>query len=158
WAAVFWSATLLAIALYRHRFALFGEAVLASMLAIGIAALVAQLAGKSPAHVFTQVADVNGPPVFPHGLMAISSAVIATMAPRLTLPFRRFGRCMLAAQLIGSLFLGAALASGAIAAMAVGLIAGTSLHLVFGSPGGLPSVTRVRGALRQLDIELNDLH
>jgi uncharacterized membrane protein YbhN (UPF0104 family) len=157
WAAVVWSATLLVIAIYRHRFALAGEALLASTLAIGIAALVAELAGRSPAHVFTQLADVNGPPVFPHGLMAISSAVIATMAPRLTLPFRRFGRALLAAQVVGVLFLGAALASGAVAAVAVGLIAGTSMNLAFGSPGGLPSVTRVRSALRQLDVELDDL-
>jgi uncharacterized membrane protein YbhN (UPF0104 family) len=157
WGAVIWSVALLVITAYRRRFALVGEVLLACVLAVGLAALIAELAGKSPAHVFTQLADVNGPPVFPPGAMAISSAVIATMAPRLTLPFRRFGRVLLAAQLVGCLFLGAALASGAIAAIAIGLIAGTSLHLVFGSPGGLPSVSRVRGALNQLDVVLDDL-
>jgi uncharacterized membrane protein YbhN (UPF0104 family) len=158
WSAVIWSAALLLIAAYRRRIELVGEAVLASAIAIALAALIAELAGKSPAHVFSQLVDVNGPPVFPHGAMAVSSAVIATMAPRLTLPFRRFGRAQLAAQVVGSLFLGAALASGAIAAIATGLIAGSALHIIFGSPGGLPSVTRVRSALSELHVNLDDLH
>jgi uncharacterized membrane protein YbhN (UPF0104 family) len=157
WGAAIWSAALLVLAAYRRRLALVGEALIACVIAIALAALIAELAGNSPAHVFTQLADVNGPPVFPHGAIAVSNAVIATMAPRLTLPFRRFGRGLLAAQLLGSLFLGAALASGAIAAIAIGLIAGTSLHLAFGSPGGLPSVARVRSALTELNIELDDL-
>src|SRR5262249_20215309 len=39
-----------------------------------------------------------------------------------------------------------------------GLFAGTLLHLVFGSPGGLPTLGRVQNALRSLDVDLTDLH
>jgi uncharacterized protein (TIRG00374 family) len=88
----------------------------------------------------------------------MTSAVLATLAPRLTLPFRRVGRWLIAAQLLGALCLGATLASGAVAAVALGLLAGTALHLVFGSPGGFPTVGRVRSALDDLGVEVDGLH
>jgi uncharacterized membrane protein YbhN (UPF0104 family) len=158
WGAVLWAAALLVIMLVRRRPLLAAEAVLASILAIGGAACVAALVGESPGDVFSRVGDINGPPVFPHGVLAMTSALLATLAPRLTVPFRRVGRCFIGAQLLGALFLGATPASGAVAAIALGLFAGTTLHLVFGSPGGFPTVGRVRSALEDLGVEVDGLH
>jgi Lysylphosphatidylglycerol synthase TM region len=158
WGAVAWATALLVIMLVRGRPLLAGEALLASILAIGGSACVAALVGESPGDVFSRIGDVEGPPVFPPAILAMTSAVLATLAPRLTVPFRRVGRWFIAAQLLGGLLLGATLASGAVAAVALGLLAGTTLHLVFGSPGGFPTVGRVRSALEDLGVEVDGLH
>ena len=158
WGAVGWATALIVVTLVRHRPWLTAEALTASILAVGGAAGVAALVGESVGDVFSRIADVNGPPVFPHAVLAMTSAVLATLAPRLTLPFRRVGRCFISAQMLGALFLGATLASGVVAALAVGLLAGTALHLVFGSPGGFPTIGRVRSALEDLGIAVNELH
>jgi glycosyltransferase 2 family protein len=158
WGAVGWATALLVIMLVRGRPLLAGEALLASILAIGGSACLAALVGESPGDVFSRIGDVESPPVFPPAVLAMTSAVLATLAPRLTVPFRRVGRWLIAAQLLGGLLLGATLASGAIAAILVGLLAGTTLHLVFGSPGGFPTVGRVRSALEDLGLEVDGLH
>jgi hypothetical protein len=48
-------------------------------------------------------------------------------------------------------------ASGAIASLAVGSLAGSVVHLIVGSPGGIPTVGRVGEALRQLGLEVSGL-
>jgi glycosyltransferase 2 family protein len=158
WGAVGWATALLVVTLVRHRPLLTAEALMASILALGGAACVAAIVGESAGDVFSRIADVNGPPVFPPAVLAMTSAVLATLAPRLTLPFRRVGRCFIAAQMVGALFLGTTRASGVIVAVAIGLLAGTTLHLVFGSPGGFPTIGRVRSALEDLGISVNELH
>ena len=145
------------IAMVRGRWALIAEVALAIVVGIGLAAIVAELVGHSAGDLFRRLGDFDGPPVFPPGGLVATSAALATMAPSVTRPFRRFGRGLIAAQLISCIFLGAALASGGVASVAIGLLAGTSLHLVFGSPGGLPTLSRVQTALQGLGIELEDL-
>ena len=158
WGAVGWAVALLVIMLVRGRPLLTVEALVASILAIGGSACVAALVGESPGDVFSRIGDVGRPPVFPPVMLAMTSAVLATLAPRLTVPFRRVGRWLIIVQLLGALCLGATLASGAVAAIALGLLAGTTLHLVFGSPGGFPTVRRVRSALEDLGLEVDGLH
>jgi uncharacterized protein (TIRG00374 family) len=158
WGAVAWASALLVITLVRGRALLTAEALLASVLAIAGAACVAAIAGRSAGDVFSRLGDVDGPPVFPPAALAVTSAILATMAPRLTLPLRRVGRGFIAAQLVAALLLGAALTTGAVAAVAIGLLAGTTVHLVFGSPGGFPTLGRVRSALGELGVEVTELH
>jgi uncharacterized membrane protein YbhN (UPF0104 family) len=158
WGAVGWAAALLVIMLVRGRPLLTVEALVASILAIGGSACVAALVGASPGDVFSRIGDVGRPPVFPPAMLAMTSAVLATLAPRLTVPFRRAGRWLILVQLLGALCLGATLASGAVAAIALGLLAGTTLHLVFGSPAGFPTVGRIRSALEDLGLEVVGLH
>jgi uncharacterized membrane protein YbhN (UPF0104 family) len=157
WGAIAWAAALVIIAMVRGRWSLIAEVALAIVVGIGLAAIVAELVGHSAGDLFRRLGDVDGPPVFTPGGLVATSAALATMAPSVTRPFRRFGRGLIAAQLISCIFLGAALASGGLASVAIGLLAGTSLHLVFGSPGGLPTLSRVQTALQGLGIELEDL-
>ena len=157
WLAIAWSVTLLVIAAFRQRVPLalsgLGGAGLAIAMSLVAGAIVTDQAGD----VITRLFDPGQPPVFPLAALAVTSAVIAVMAPYLTLPLRRFGRVLVAAQMVGSLFLGAAQALGVIASLAIGLFAGAVVHLVRGSPGGFPSVTRVRAALRELGVAVERL-
>src|SRR5262245_54029559 len=124
WGAETWVLALLVACVVKRRFALFGEALIAAAVALGGASLAAEIVKSDGSGVFQHLVDANGPPVFPHGAITFACAVLATAAPYLTLPLRRLGRCLIAAQLVGSMFLGATLASGAVAAVAIGLIAG----------------------------------
>jgi hypothetical protein len=157
WTAVGWSIALLVIAAFRHRPHLTLEGSGAAVLAMVIAVIAAAIVAGRPGDVLTRLGDTDGPPVFPPAVLAMTSAVISVMAPYLTLPFRRFGRAIMAAQVVGALFLGAALALGSVVALAIGLLVGTFIHLLRGSPGGFPTVTRVRDALRDLGVEVHEV-
>ena len=157
WMAVAWALALIVIAIIRLRLILAVEGVIAVLLALGIAVAAAAIVHGDPGTVVTRLLDLNGPPVFPPAALATTSAVIAVMAPYLTLPFRRLGRVLIIVQLVGSLFLGAAQTLGAIAALAIGLLAGAMINLATGSPGGLPTVARVRDALGELGLDVADL-
>jgi uncharacterized membrane protein YbhN (UPF0104 family) len=157
WIAVGWSLTLLAISAFRHRLQLAIEGLGAALLAGGIAVAAAAIVAGDAGDVLSHLADANGPPVFPPGAVAMTSAVIAVMAPYLTLPFRRFGRALIAAQALGALFLGIGQACGTVASLVIGLLAGAAIHLIRGSPGGFPTVTRVRAALNDLGVDVDQL-
>jgi uncharacterized membrane protein YbhN (UPF0104 family) len=157
WLAVGWSLTLVVVAAFRHRLAVALEAVGAAALALGISVAAAAIGSGDAGDVISRLADSDGPPVFPPAALAISSAVLAVMAPYVTVPFRRFGRALILAQMFGALFLGAGHALGVVAALAIGLLAGTTMHLLFGSPGGFPTVTRVRAALGDFGVDVEEL-
>jgi hypothetical protein len=61
-----------------------------------------QLFASSPADPRARH-PTNGPPVFPPGTLAMTTAVLAVFAPYVTLPFRRYGRALIAAEMIGGL-------------------------------------------------------
>jgi uncharacterized membrane protein YbhN (UPF0104 family) len=65
---------------------------------------------------------------------------------------------LIGVQVVGSLFLGATLASGAIAAVAIGLLSGSLLLLTYGSPSAFPTLSRVNAALEDLGVRVADLH
>ena len=102
--------------------------------------------------------DSDGPPVFPPAALAITSAVIAVMAPYPDLavpPFRAGADRRPDARARCSS--GSRYALGAVAAWAIGLLAGTAMHLLRGSPGGFPTVTRVKAALADLGVDVEQL-
>lgn len=139
WLTVGWSITLLVIAGLRHRPPLSLEALGAGALAAGLSLVVGTMVSGDPRE------------------LAITSSVLAVMAPYLTLPGRRFGRVLIAGQMLGALFLGDARPLGATAALAIGLLSGTTMHLLRGSPGGFPTVTRVKAALGDLGVDVDRL-
>jgi len=157
WLALAWALTLFCFALFGRRPALAGEVVASSLLALAICTIVAIIVTDDASRVITEMFETNGPPTFPPAALAMTTAVISTMAPYITLPFRRFGRVLLLGQLAAAVFLGLTLGSGAVTALAVGSLAGSVCHLVVGSPGGFPTIGRVSAALAQLGVDVDDL-
>jgi uncharacterized protein (TIRG00374 family) len=157
WLALGWSLALLVVTVLRQRLSLALAAVGAAVLALGIALAASALVSGEAGDVIGRLVDSNGPPAFPPAVLAITSAILAAMAPYVTLPFRRFGRTLVAAQMVGALFLGAAEALGAVASLAIGLLAGSTMHLLRGSPGGFPTVTRVLNALADLGVGVDEV-
>ncbi len=130
WGAVVWSLALLVITALRHRVKLTLEALGGVVLAVGIGVVAAAIVTGHVSEVLRALFDSNGPPVFPPLAPAITAAVITVMAPYLTVPARRVGRAFIVAQLVGALFLGVSQAFGAVAALAIGLLAGNLIHVL----------------------------
>src|SRR5213076_1097905 len=59
---------------------------------------------------------------------------------------------------IASLYLGATLPDGALAAVALGWTVAALVHLVFGSPGGRPTAAQVQATLVELGVDATDVH
>ena len=156
-AAAAWALVLVAAALVRGRLSLARDILASAVVAVAVALLAGAVAGDDAWHVLTDLADIDGPPGFPPGLLTLSTAAISSASPHLARPYRHLGRWLIAAQFAGAMFLGATFASGGIAAIAVGLLASAGVHLVFGSPGGRPDAARILIALEQLGIQVDDL-
>jgi uncharacterized membrane protein YbhN (UPF0104 family) len=157
WVAVGWAVALLVIAVVRRRPELALLGIVAAALGLLIAVIAAAVVTGESGDLLRQLFDTDGPPTFPSGTLVMTSAVFAVMAPYLTLPFRRLGRTLIAAQMIGSLFLGMAEATGVIASLLIGVLAGALIHLLHGSPAGVPTPSRVRTALHELGVDVDDL-
>jgi uncharacterized membrane protein YbhN (UPF0104 family) len=100
----------------------------------------------------------SGPPVvYPAVRVALATALIVTTAPHLGRPIRRFGRWVIVLGSIGGIALGIALPLGVIGGLAIGFGSAALVHLVCGSPGGLPSVDQVRAALEELGVDVTNL-
>ena len=142
---------------FRQRVHLTLEGIGAAVLALGLVLLAAAIVSGDTGDVLRRIADSDGPPVFPPASLAMTSAVIAVFAPYLTLPFRRFGRALVAAQVFGSLFLGVSQTLGAITSLMIGLNAGALFNLWRGSPGGFPTPSRVKAASTALGVAVDQL-
>jgi uncharacterized membrane protein YbhN (UPF0104 family) len=157
WAPLGYAGVLLVVAVVRGRRALARDMLGAVVLAILLTAVIASLVSDDDRGVFKLLVDVNGPPVFPPGALVVATAAISTSSPHVSRPFRHFGRWLTASQLVAALFVQAAVPSGAIAAIAVGTLSAAIVHLVYGSPGGRPTESRIKLALAELGVYVNDL-
>jgi uncharacterized membrane protein YbhN (UPF0104 family) len=157
WAPVTWTVVLLAIALVRRRHALARDVVAAGALSVLLAVVVGAVAADDGASVVDLLFSFDGPPVFPPGLLVVTTAAISTASPHLSRPFRHLGRWLIPCQFVGVLLLDVALPSGAFAALGLGLLAAAAVHLVAGSPGGRPTASRIRIALADLGVRVDEL-
>ena len=127
------------------------------MLAAAVTAVIAALVMDDDRDVIELLLDTDGPPVFPPLALVVATAAISTSSPHLSRPFRHLGRWLVGSQLVAVVLVQAALPSGAIAGFAVGTLAAAVVHLVYGSPGGRPTGSRIRQALAELGVFVDDL-
>ncbi len=149
-----WPLVLLAASLIaRGRLALFRDQVLALGIAAGAVALIVHDAGD----LAQALTGSEPPPVYPAARLALAIAVIATSSPHLGRPVSRLGRWIIAGGALASIALGIALPVGVLAALSIGLASAAIVHLLFGSPGGRPSLPQVEASLAQLGVEPTNL-
>jgi undecaprenyl-diphosphatase len=94
---------------------------------------------------------------FPSVRVAVVVAVISTAGPYVTRPTRVIGRVIVVALAVAALDLGRAYPNDLVAAVILGWTVAAAVHLLFGSPGGRPTVEQVRRALAQLDVNVHNL-
>ena len=144
---------LIASVVARHRLFLLRDQVLGGAFSLGVVTLIA--GGWSA--VVDGLTGSDPPPVYPAVRVAIASALIVTTSPHLSRPVRRVGRWVIGLGAFAAIALGLALPLGAVAGFAIGIGSAALVHLVFGSPGGLPSLDQVRAALEELGVEVSNL-
>jgi uncharacterized membrane protein YbhN (UPF0104 family) len=157
WAPIVWALYILAAALVRTRLPLARDMLGGVVVAIAIAAVLGAAVDGDPWVAVSRFFDLDEPPAFPPGAIALASAAIAIASPHLSRPFRHLGRWLVLGQLVGVSMLSAASAGGSLAAVMVGLLAAAVVHLVVGSPGGRPTSSRIELALHELGVEVVDL-
>jgi uncharacterized membrane protein YbhN (UPF0104 family)/tRNA A-37 threonylcarbamoyl transferase component Bud32 len=96
-------------------------------------------------------------PSFPAVRVAIVVAVICAAGPYVTRPTRVVGRVLVVAVGVAALTLGRAYPNDLLAAVVLGWTVAAAVHLLFGSPGGRPTVEQVRAALAQLGFEVDNV-
>jgi uncharacterized membrane protein YbhN (UPF0104 family) len=154
WAPVAWAGVVLLAALVRRRAALARDMAGGVVAAAALAVLLGAIVGDDAWAALTRFGDLKAPPSFPPGAVTIAAAALAVASPHVTRPFRHLGRWLIVGQVVGALFLGATLLSGAVVAVGVGLLAAALVHLLVGSPGGWPTASRIEVALRELGVDV----
>ncbi|HXW31881.1 MAG TPA: hypothetical protein VEJ21_02225, partial [Acidimicrobiales bacterium] len=112
--------------------------------------------GPNGAHAPSpQLAGVNLG--FPIARIAAAMGVATAALPYLSRPFRRIVELAIGAAAIATVVHGSGLPISVFASLAIGWGTTAVVHLVFGSPLGLPSAAEVRGSLRDLGVDMQEL-
>ena len=149
---------LLVAAIYKKRWDLLRDMTIAAVASVAIALFLAALVGDTFPTLMPEVTRPGDPDAaFPIVRVAVLMGVIMVAAPHLTRPVRLFGWTMVGIVAISGSGLGFGLPSDALGAIGLGLVAGGSTLLVFGSPRGYPDVSEIAAALSELHVEIDDL-
>ncbi len=141
---------------FRRRRRLFGDLLLASVVALSAAVAVSAAAGTDVSVCLEGFLTTPTDPVFLALRLAVATAILVTASPHLSRPLRYWGRLIIVLGGIATIALGAAWPVGAVAAVVVGLGAAALTHLLLGSPQGLLSADQVEIALADLGVDVED--
>jgi uncharacterized membrane protein YbhN (UPF0104 family)/tRNA A-37 threonylcarbamoyl transferase component Bud32 len=145
-------------AIWNKRRHLLRDMTIAAAVSVVVAFLLAWWLGDSVPVVFPEVTRVSDPDAaFPIIRVAAMTAIIMVAAPNLTRPVRLFGWTMVGIVAVSGFGLGYGLPSDALGAIGLGLVAGGSTLLLFGSPRGYPDADEIAAALTELGVGIADL-
>ena len=149
---------LFAAAIYKKRWDLFRDMAIAAVASVGVAFLLAWWLGDTTPVVLPELTRPGDPEAtFPIVRVAAMTATIMVASPHLTRPVRFLGWTMIAIVAVSGFGLGLGLPSDALGAVGLGLVAGGSTLLLFGSPRGYPDVAEIAAALAELGVDIDDL-
>jgi glycosyltransferase 2 family protein len=145
-----WAIVLVAVALFRRRLVVVGQAVAALVLAAAVALWSARLATGSWPDIAASIFGTAHAVRFPAGRAAEATAVILTVGPHLARPVRSVGRWLLVLGLLGTVITWTPL--GTIAATLTAIAAAAAVRLASGTSIGRPGLDDVAAGLAQLGI------
>ena len=164
WAGAVWRVAflgLLALAavividvLFRRRWDLARDLLVAALGVAAVASMLGRVVESSWIPVGAHALSRWG---YPELRVAGATAVMVVVGPELVRPVRILGVWLVPLAALGAVVLGAALPSGALAALAVGVGVGSLVRLAFGTAAGVPPAEDVRRALATLGVETADL-
>jgi uncharacterized membrane protein YbhN (UPF0104 family)/tRNA A-37 threonylcarbamoyl transferase component Bud32 len=159
WEVALVSAVALALAivaevLFRRRWELARDLAVALLVVVGLASALGHLVVEDWLPVEGDLFSAWG---FPELRVASVVAVLTVAGPELVRPVRKLAGWLVPFAALGTVALGAALPSAALAGLALGLGAGALVRLAFGSAAGVPPVERVRAAVAALGLDVSDL-
>ncbi len=156
-ALVLWALIIPIVALFRRHWGLAGDLVAVAALVICLAALVGRLTNGTWPDLIDALVGTDGPVEYPAAGLALWVGVASAASSHLSRPYRYLGRWLVIGGAFAAVALGIASPSGSLGAASLGLAAAASVHLIFGSPGGLPSIAQVRAALAGIGVDAEPL-
>lgn len=160
WFGTMWTVGLVGVAaLVVRRWRLARDLVLAGT-AAWLSARVAHNAWLGHGGVNAALlATVNGIGVrgFPAARLAVLAAVAETASPYMGRPMRRLGQIVVCVTAVCTIDLGAGYFTDVASGVVLGWVVAAAVHLVFGSPGGRPTVAQLSVALAELEIDAHDV-
>lgn len=156
WDAAFICALVLALVvvvdvLWRRRWDLARDLVVAGVLLVGSAIVLGGVVVSDwmpiEAHILAQWS-------YPDLRLAAATAVLVVVGPELVRSVRRLAFLLVGLAALGAIVVDAALPSSMLAALSLGLAAGSLVRLVFGTVAGVPPVAEVQEALASLGVRV----
>lgn len=149
----------LVAALVGRRWRLARDLTLAGVIAALLSRLIGAVAGGDTAAeaLKATVRLGSSSPSFPATRLAVIVGVVAAAAPYVTRPTRRLGQLFASIMALSAMYLGVALPNAVIAGAVLGWGCGALVHLVFGSPGGRPTLAQMRSTLSELGLSVSGL-
>lgn len=156
--SVYSLALIVGIAFFGHgRGTIVRDMILAEVLVVVGIIVAAYLAGPEFPDILPELVEKDGFPSFPVARLGMMVAVVRVAGPYLSMPMRKVGRRLIIATSISAVALTYGTVSSVIGGLAVGAAAAATIQLVFGSGLGIPSRARIISALREADIDVDDI-
>ncbi|HEX6311048.1 MAG TPA: lysylphosphatidylglycerol synthase domain-containing protein [Acidimicrobiia bacterium] len=148
-------------ALLARRLGLARDLVLAAVLSWGGAEVLERLAERGRPDGLVPDVELHGVAVsglgFPAVTVAVAAGLATALSPYVTRIPRRIAWSLVLLVAVARVFVGAHLPVDAVAGWAVGVMAGSLVHVAFGSPGRRATLPAVRDALARAGLSVPDL-
>jgi glycosyltransferase 2 family protein len=148
-----WALFLVIAALFRRQWRLLASMAVAYAVVLGVGALTGRLINGVWPDLFEGPFSIHDDTLYPAVALATSVTVISVASAYVSRPYRSFGRTLLVIGALTWVTLESVTPSGAIGAVALGLLAASAVHQVAGSPAGIPSLENVRNVLLSMGVE-----
>jgi uncharacterized membrane protein YbhN (UPF0104 family) len=151
-------ALIIGIAVFGNgRGAIARDIVLAEVLVFAAIVVASYAAGPEFPDFFPELMERDGFPSFPVVRLAMAVAAIRVVGPYLSVPMRKVGHRLVFAMSVSALVLSFGTVSAVLGGLAIGALAASVIHLVFGSGTGIPSRARIMSALQEVDLDVADI-
>jgi uncharacterized membrane protein YbhN (UPF0104 family) len=151
--AVVWALVVVAFVVVRGRWRILRDLVLGLAATLAASLLVGYAAADAWPDVLGQLLHDDPPVDFPALALVGAAAVLGIASPHLSRGLRHPGRWLVALAALGWLTLGFSRPSEVVGAVALGWAVAAGIRLLFGSPGGVPSLADVGEALRAIGVD-----
>ena len=148
-----WTLFVIVLALARRHMELVRDLAIAAVAVVVSAALVGRLATGTWPDLWAGALRQEAPVDFPPLLLTLGVSLLSVAAPHLTRPYRYAGRWFVLLGALSFAMLELAGPGHTAGALALGWAVAAAVHLGVGSPGGLPSLERVRLGLVGLGVD-----
>ena len=143
-----------AIVVRRPRFI---ASVLVAAAAAALLAVVLQRLIDAPSVIDATGRGLAGYPQYPGIIITVVAAVFFVAGPEITRPFRRLLLWILIIAAVGAVSINDGYPSGVVGSLALGWALAAAVHLVFGSPDGMPDPTEVEADLAAIGEDVTSL-
>jgi glycosyltransferase 2 family protein len=149
----YWVVVLVLVTLWRRRWWLFRDLVVGVVVALAAAMVVGRIVGGDWPDISDGLFALDRRLAYPALGLALNVATASIASTHLTRPYRYLSRWIIAVGAFGAFTLGVSTPTGSIGAVALGFAVAAIVHLLLGSPGGLPSLGQVKLSLAGIGVD-----